>query len=49
MVSNNHKESCILMRYCLRLISLESKVVCVMSNDTDVLNIILGNYEKQIV
>ena len=35
-VANNHKESNTLMRYCLWLVYLENKVVCVKLNDTDV-------------
>ena len=34
------------MRYCLGLVDLENKVVCVNSNDTDLFNIMLCNYEK---
>ena len=34
------------MRYCLRLVDLQNKFVCVKSNDTDVFTIILGNYER---
>ena len=34
------------MRYCLGLVDLENKVVCVKSNDTDVFTIMLSNYEK---
>ena len=44
VASNNHEESETLMRYCLGLVDLENKVVCVMSTDTDVFTIMLGNY-----
>ena len=46
VASNNHQESDTLMRYCLGLIDVENRVVCVKSNDTDVFTIMLGNYEK---
>ena len=34
------------MGYCLGLVDLEHKVVCVKSSDTGVFIIMLGNYEK---
>ena len=34
------------MRYCLRLVNLQNKFVCVKSYDIDVFTIILGNYER---
>ena len=34
------------MRYCLGLVNLENKVVCVKSNYTDIVTIMLGNYAK---
>ena len=46
IASNNHQESDTLMRYCLGLVDVENRVVCVKSNDTDVFTIMLGNYEK---
>ena len=39
-------ESDTFMSYCLGLVDLENKVVCVKSNDADVFTIMLGNYEK---
>ena len=35
------------MHYCQGIVDLENTFVCVMSNDTDVFTIMLGNYEKQ--
>ena len=46
VASNSHKESDTLMRYCLGLVDLENKIVCVKSSDTDIFTIMLGNYEK---
>ena len=46
VASNNHKESDTLMHYCLGLVDLENKVVCVKSNEVDAFTIMLGNYEK---
>ena len=34
------------MHFCLGLVDLENKVVCVKSNDTDVFTNMVGNYEK---
>ena len=34
------------MHYCLGLVDLENKVVCVKSNEVDAFTIMLGNYEK---
>ena len=46
LASNNHEESDTFSSYCLGLVDLEKKVVCVKSNDTDVFTIMLGNYQK---
>ena len=46
VASNNLKESDTLMHFCLGLVDLENKVVCVKSNDTDVFTNMVGNYEK---
>ena len=34
------------MQYCLGLVDLENKVVCVKSNGNDAFTITLGNYKK---
>ena len=46
VVSNNHQESHTHMCYCLGLDDLENEVVCFISNDTNVFNVMLGNYER---
>ena len=46
VASNNHEESDTLLRYCLGIVDLENKAVCVKSNDTDILTIMLANYKK---
>ena len=46
VASNNPEESDTLLCYCLGIVDLENKVVCVKSNDTDIFTIMLGNYKK---